>query len=260
MAKSQRLTNDSRFGYSANQRWREDYYLVTDMVNPDSELEALSATGNPLPGVFSIPFGDGCAVDSNERVRIIGLGANGYSTLWVSRASYKFDYPSQRRSSRVYESGIIEMGLPNWTNMTTASQNLYVEVPEEYRVRHTRRRISRVANKTNAGITIDQVANFDGANAGKRYIINSIPYIYMGTQARMDPTNHSDVTVEFMTTAPVPAYPAGTYPGYSIALPALGNLEEYVLTPPSFATGPTPTITVRPATAYPLLTTIPWYP
>ncbi len=267
MATGKRLTDDTRFGYTATQRWRVDYYLITGMVNPDSELEAQAAG---LPPIFSIPFGDGCAVDANERVKILGLQAgtvdNGYATIWMSRASYRFDYPSQRKTTRINTTGSIDMGLPNWTLQTTGDFfDSYVEVPEESRVRHTRKVITRIKSKIVGGLTDTEIANFDGQHSGKYVMVNvglgvNVPYLYMGTNARIDETNHAFIDVEFMTTAPVKAFPPGTFPGYSLAIPALKQLDEYVIKPAIWGVS-VPSITVKLATdRYEPCPSIPWYP
>lgn len=53
------------------------------------------------------------------------------------------------------------------------------------------------------------------------------PYILIDFSVREIPTGGNQVEYTFLTTGPVPAIPAGTYPGQDIDLPALNFLEVW---------------------------------
>jgi len=141
------------------------------------------------------------------------------------------------------ETGQLTIQLPVYTRFAA---NTAIWVRAEQPVTHERAVISRYAERYTSGdenVILDAIA----ANQGKRYAFGGRPFLLSRGRVSKANTGQIRVVYFFRSLAPVQAFPAGTFPGQDLAIPALGYLDEY--TPPASQTSPS--IGVKPGTGYP---------
>lgn len=227
------------------------YFLVTD-VFASTDLEEPSTIGLPVPGTF---YGSSIV----RYVTLVKLldSAPPMKAIYEVETDIKFTYPMVRRTTK-YITEIDSLVVPQ-CNLVSRSSGPSMWVPlDPYPTQPRVKRIRIVEKATQTTYSEATIQNFDDANAGKLYLFNSVYYIYLGTEAIIEPTNQVTVSIKFTTNAKVKSYIGGTRVGWDVSMPALNNLEIYAIKYGTTSATP-PIITAVPITdMYDIGATIPW--
>lgn len=236
-----------------------EYYLVEDAVQ--FELDDFSTiVGLPQPGST---IGDNIPV---QRTVLHNLLSQTAPFSFIA-AVYAYSIPSGTivpygRNARLVRSSperlsipIIETVTVTYTDNEGGSGSTTNWIHKQPIV--IPRMTFRLVYTTVANVAFSTVDTFNGNNIGKRYVLSgsATPYLFEGCEAVLLQNNQLRITGQWFTTMPHPAISSGTYPGQSISIPALGNLDEYIV---QLNPGSAPVVSVLPISRIPAGATYPF--
>lgn len=250
---------DSASGIFVREYWQADGLNDPDDVNSAYGM-GVPSRGTPIgPPLGSQDPPPRAIVISVTRVAVFQATAS-FSCIYAVDGRASFDTPQYTYSAVVQNLGDDNVPLPNATAHTaTVGPQVWtpVNMNDGTMVTWPRAVFKRIITRVVTGYSIDDVQEFDSNNVGRAANINNIPHIYRGTTAVRDQTGFMQVRIVLQTTAAIPAIPANTFQGYSVAMPALPQLGRYSY----FQASPTvaPIITAHPIQRFALLAEqIPW--
>lgn len=231
-----------RGGFSSEGR----RYVVTDI--PD-----LESPNNDIPHVGWTDRQQ--IVRSTERLRVFNRFDAEYM---VNYEPLDFSFNEQQRRVEI-ATGLVEQAVPLYKRVSQPGPdgNYVWYLPQELKFkRATYTRTEQV--KKDLGKNLEQdvllpLMNAISADTNKVRLYGTTPYLFLGADVEYNTNSGiAIVTAKFWTVGPVKAIPANSGQGvvYDVGVPALGYLEDYVVTEPIPASnGPgtsLPAIGVKP--------------
>lgn len=224
------------------------YFLVTDIYNV-ADLADPGILGLPVPG---LPY-DNMIARSCYPVKIINPVVP-MAAIFAVESDVTYVYPAARRTTRLLNDGFDDLIVPHIVSVARngGGPPIYNTVIE-----HTpRTRYMRVVERyTGTSYPESFILNFDATNAGKLYTFDGTNFLYLGTEAVIEPTGQTTVTSRFWTNAKVQAVSAGSSGGIDVDLPALNNLERYEV---DYSVYPPVVHALSPSTWHATGVAVPW--
>lgn len=239
-----RLADFSRFGDGPGEAGIESYLVsgvaIDDVLGPSGTSVGLPAEGQPHTGNSNLIVRDRFVAevfnDSECRVDVYYRAVN-----WDI--------------GRLYGTRISTRGRENLTLPVIVLSNSSLYSLKTPPIIHERMIVERITTVRTTE-SLDDIANFMGLHAGKRYMFGGEAYVLQETEAF---TNRGNITIAntvFYRSVAVPAFPANSIDNH-FAIPALPPLAKYVVQ--QDANGiPTGITATDPLIEFPLGPVIPW--
>lgn len=239
-----------------------EYYLVEDALQTELENPA-SITGLPQPGgTIGGRDPSGLPVQTTTLVRVLNTVAP-FKALYVVRAGITPSgtiVPFGRNFRLIRETAQLTVPVVEKTFVQYSDAGGGLHNIDHYNIKKSLivpRVAFRIVYTSVANVAIGTVDTFNGNNIGKRYSLtgSGSTFIFEGAGATLLENNQLRIEGQWYTTSPMPIQAAGAYPGMDIALPALNNLDEYLLKVNSLGV---PSVSVYPISRLPAGATYPF--